>query len=49
MGMVVREIGPVSRPNYRWRREYGELGVNHVKRLRELDRENRRLNRLVAD
>ncbi len=34
---------------YRWRREYGGLGVDQAKRLKELEKENVRLRRLVAD
>ncbi len=34
---------------YRWRREYGGLRVDQAKRLKELDRENVRLKKLVAD
>ena len=34
---------------YRWRKEYGGLGVDQAKRLRELERENSRLKKLVAD
>jgi hypothetical protein len=32
-----------------WRREYGGMGVEQAKRLKELERENGRLKRLVAD
>lgn len=34
---------------YAWRRKYGGMQVNEAKRLRELEEENRRLKRLVAD
>lgn len=34
---------------YRWRKEYGGLRMDQAKRLRELERENARLKRLVAD
>ena len=34
---------------YRWRKEYGGLGVEKAKRLKELEKENARLRRLVAD
>lgn len=40
----------ISEPSYyRWRKEYGGLGVEKAKRLKELERENARLRRLVAD
>lgn len=34
---------------YRWRRTYGSMGVDEVKRLKELEKENARLKKLVAD
>jgi len=34
---------------YRWRKEYGGMKVDKAKRLRELEKENSRLKRLVAD
>ena len=34
---------------YRWRREYGGMEVDQARRLKELDLENQRLKRLVAD
>ena len=34
---------------YRWRKQYGGLKLNQVKRLKELEQENSRLKRLVAD
>lgn len=34
---------------YRWRKEYGGLKTNQAKRFRELERENSRLKRLLAD
>jgi putative transposase len=34
---------------YRWRKEYGGMPVNQAKRLKELEKENSRLKRLVAD
>lgn len=46
---VCRRHG-VSRPTYyQWRKRYSGLEVNEAKRLRELQEENRRLKRLVAD
>ena len=39
----------LSRPTYRWRNEYGGLKVDQTKRLKELERENARLKRAVAD
>jgi putative transposase len=34
---------------YRWRQEYGGLKTNHVKRLKELEKENERLRKAVSD
>ena len=34
---------------YRWRREYGGMKVDQAKRLKELEQENARLKRVVAD
>lgn len=34
---------------YRWRREYGGMDVSQAKQLRELEKENARLKKLVAD
>ena len=49
IGAVVRTLG-ISEPTYdRWRREYGGWRVDQAKRLKELERENSRLKRLVAD
>jgi putative transposase len=45
----VRELGVTEQTYYRWRREYGGLKVTQAKRLKELERENARLKRAVAD
>lgn len=34
---------------YRWRKEYGGLRINQAKRLKELEKENQRLKKLVAE
>ena len=45
----VREMG-VSEPTfYRWKKKFDGLGVSEVRRLRELEDENKRLKALVAD
>ena len=46
---VIREHGISQDTFYRWRRKYGGLEVDEAKRLRDLEDENRRLKRLVAD
>ena len=46
---IVRELGITEQTHYRWRREYGGLKVAQAKRLKELEKENARLKRAVAD
>ncbi len=48
-GDVVRKLGITEQTYYRWRKEYGGLRVDQAKRLRELEKENGRLKKLVAD
>ena len=44
-----REAGISQQSFYRWRKEYGGLEIDQAKRFKELERENVRLKRLVAD
>jgi len=44
-----RKVSITEQTYYRWRREYGGMKVEHAKRLKELDKENARLKKLVAD
>jgi len=46
---VVRELGIHQVTYYRWRKEYGGMRVNQMKRLKELETENGRLRRAVSD
>jgi putative transposase len=46
---VIRKLGVSEQTYYRWRKEYGGMGVEQTKRLKELERENARLKKLVAD
>jgi len=46
---ICREIGVTVNTYYRWRKEYGGMQVNQAKRLKELERENSRLKRAVAN
>ncbi len=46
---VVRKLAIAEQTYYRWRKEYGGLRVDQAKRLKELEKENGRLKRLVAD
>jgi len=47
--IVCRKLGITDQTYYRWRKEYGGLRVDQAKRLRELEKENGRLKRIVAD
>ncbi len=46
---ALREIGVTKNKLYRWRKEYGGLKLNQAKRMKELESENARLKRAVAD
>ncbi len=47
--VACRKIGVTEQTYYRWRKEYGGLRLDQAKRLKELEGENTRLKRLVAD
>lgn len=47
--MACREAGISQQSYYRWRKEYGGLELDQAKRMKDLERENVRLKRLVAD
>lgn len=46
---VCRSIGISDSTYYKWRKEYGGMQVSQAKRLKELERENSRLKKAVAD
>ncbi len=46
---VARKLSIAEQTYYRWRREYGGLRLDQAKRLKELEKENARLKKLVAD
>ena len=46
---AVRQIGVTEQTYYRWRNEYGGLSVDQARRLKQLEQENGRLRRAVAD
>jgi len=46
---AIRTIGVTGNTYYRWRKEYGGMGMDQAKRLKELEAENTRLKRAVAD
>ncbi len=49
VGEAVRTIGVTQFTYYRWRKEFGGLKGDQVKRLKELERENDRLRKAVSD
>ena len=49
VGLVCKKLGVTSNTYYRWRKEYGGLRIDQAKRLKELERENGRLKKIVAD
>lgn len=49
MEEVLREIGVTANTYYRWRKEYGGLGLDQARRMKDLEQENARLKRAVAD
>jgi putative transposase len=46
---AVRSIGVTQFTYYRWRKEFGGLKTDQVKRLKELEKENERLRKAVSD
>jgi transposase-like protein len=46
---ICREIGVSDATYYKWRKDYGGLGVEQARRMKELERENDRLKRAVAE
>ena len=48
-GEAARYLAITEQTYYRWRKEYGGMRINQAKRLKELEKENSRLKRLVAD
>ena len=47
--LVCNQLGVSEQTYYRWRKEYGGLKMDQVKKLRELEKENARLKKLVAE
>jgi len=46
---AVRQADITEQTYYRWRKEYGGMNVSDVKKMKELEKENARLKKLVAD
>jgi putative transposase len=49
LAVILKKIGVSDCTYYRWRKEYGGMRVDQAHRLKELEQENSRLKRLVAD
>ena len=49
VGMVSREPGISEQTYYRWRQEFGGMKVDQARRFKELEKENARLKRAVAN
>ncbi len=49
VAQVCKKLGITEQTYYRWRTEYGSLRMDQAKRLKELEKENARLKRLLAD
>ena len=49
IAQACRKIGITDQTYYRWRREYGGLKVDQARRFKELEKQNSRLKRVVAD
>lgn len=47
--VVAKKLGITDQTYYRWRREFGGMKADQAKRLKELEQENARLKRVVAD
>lgn len=46
---AIRQIGVVEQTYYHWRKKYGRMGVDQLKELKRLQKENERLRRAVSD
>ncbi len=46
---VCRKLGVTEQTYYRWRKEYGGVRTDQARRLKDLERENQRLKRLLAE
>jgi len=49
LSQVCRKLGVCEQTYYRWRKEYGGIRMDQAKRLKELEIENTRLKKLVAE
>ena len=49
IAVICKKIGVTDQTYYRWRKEYGGMRVDQARRLKDLEQENSRLKRVVAD
>ncbi len=49
IGQVCKSLGVSEQSYYRWRKEYGGLGIDQARRFKDLEKENTRLRRAVSD
>ena len=49
IGQACRKLGVTDQTYYRWRKEYGGMRVEQARRLKDLEKENGQLKKLVAD
>ncbi len=49
IGEIIRKLGISEATFYRWKKKYAGLGMSEFRRLKQLEDENKRLKRLVAD
>jgi transposase-like protein len=49
VALACKDAGVSQQSYYRWRKEYGGLEIDQAKRMKDLERENAQLKRLVAD
>ena len=49
LAVVCQKLGVSEQTYYRWQKEYGGIRANQVRRLKELEKENARLKKALAD
>jgi transposase-like protein len=49
IGAICRQLSVSEQSYYRWRKQYGGLKISQVKRMKDIERENARLKKAVAD
>ena len=49
VAVVIRKMGITEQTYYRWKKKYGGLGMSELRRMKQLEEENRKLKQMVAD